>query len=121
MRVRARVAFLFLGALATASGARGDAALASRLEASLRHPGLRGAKVSALVVRADDGATLFDRDSGRALVPASNLKILTALAALESLGPSHRFTTRVWADRAPDAEGAVGWLAVEGGGDPSLT
>ena len=121
MRVRARVAFLFLGALATASGARGDAALASRLEASLRHPGLQGAKVSALVVRADDGTTLFDRDAGRALVPASNLKILTALAALESLGPSHRFTTRVWADRAPDAEGAVGWLAVEGGGDPSLT
>jgi len=121
MRVRARVAFLFLGALATASGARGDAALSARLEASLRHPGLRGAKVSVLVVRADDGSILFERDSGRALVPASNLKILTALAALESLGPSHRFTTRVWADRVPDAEGAVGWLAVEGGGDPALT
>ena len=47
--------------------------------------------------------------------------MLTALAALEFWGPAHRFTTRVVADRVPDAEGAVGWLAVVGDGDPSLT
>ena len=56
----------------------------------------------------------------RALAPASNLKLLTAFASLETWGPAHRFTTEVLADRAPDAEGTVGWLAVRGGGDPAL-
>jgi D-alanyl-D-alanine carboxypeptidase/D-alanyl-D-alanine-endopeptidase (penicillin-binding protein 4) len=49
------------------------------------------------------------------------MKIVTALAALRVFGPSHAFTTRVYADAAPDAEGAVGTLYVRGGGDPGLT
>jgi len=97
------------------------APLAARLEAALAHPALQGSRVGALVVRAEDGATLFARAPDRALTPASNLKILTALAALETFGPTHRFATRVLADRPPDAEGAVGVLYLEGGGDPALT
>ena len=94
---------------------------ATRLGAALEHPGLRGASLGALVVRADDGHLLFDRAADQPLVPASNLKILTALAALASFGPAHRFTTRVAADALPDADGTVGTLAVRGGGDPALT
>jgi D-alanyl-D-alanine carboxypeptidase/D-alanyl-D-alanine-endopeptidase (penicillin-binding protein 4) len=48
-------------------------------------------------------------------------KILTALAALAPLAPAHRFTTRIYADAPPDADGAAGSLAVRGGGDPALT
>ena len=103
----------------TAAAAADD--LAARLTAALAHPGLRGAKVGALVVRADDGRVLFDRDGDQLLVPASNLKILTALAALATFGPTHRFTTRVYADSLPTADGTVGTLAVRGGGDPALT
>jgi len=95
--------------------------LSARLAAALGHPGLRGARVGALVVRAGDGTELFARAPDRALTPASNLKILTALAALETLGPTHRFVTRVRADRRPDARGAVEVLYLEGGGDPALT
>jgi len=109
---------LALGLLAPSAGA---ADLQKRLAAALEHPGLRGARVAALAVRADDGALLFARSPDLPLAPASNLKILTALAALETFGPAHVFTTRVLADRAPDAEGAVGVLMVEGGGDPALT
>jgi len=107
---------------ATSSGGDGaPAPLAARLEAALAHPALQGSRVGALVVRAEDGATLFARAPDRPLTPASNLKILTALAALETFGPTHRFATRVLADRPPDAEGAVGIVYLEGGGDPTLT
>ena len=67
----------------------------------------------ALHVRAlGDGVALADRDGDRLLNPASNHKLLTAIAALELLGPDYRFATRVLVDG--DA------LVVVGEGDPSL-
>jgi serine-type D-Ala-D-Ala carboxypeptidase/endopeptidase (penicillin-binding protein 4) len=107
--------------LARPAGAEAPDERATRLAAALAHPGLRGARVGALVVRAADGHSVFERDPDQQLVPASNLKILTAVAALSALGPTYRFTTRIYADQAPAADGSVGALAVRGGGDPALT
>ncbi|HBZ69763.1 MAG TPA: D-alanyl-D-alanine carboxypeptidase/D-alanyl-D-alanine-endopeptidase [Deltaproteobacteria bacterium] len=90
------------------------------LEAALAVPALRGAQIAALVVNAADGGLRFERDPDRPLVPASNLKLLTAVAALATLGPSYRFVTRILADSPPDAAGQVGTLYVRGGGDPAL-
>jgi D-alanyl-D-alanine carboxypeptidase/D-alanyl-D-alanine-endopeptidase (penicillin-binding protein 4) len=95
--------------------------LARALDRALASGGLRGARIGALVVRADDGRVLYARDPDLALVPASNLKVLTAVAVLSALGPAHRFTTRILAEAPPDASGAVGTLYLEGGGDPALT
>ncbi len=97
-----------------------EAALAARLERALASPALKRAAVSALVVRERDGAVLFAREPDRALTPASNQKILTALAALSTFGPTHQFETVVWSDRPPDADGAVGSLVVQGSGDPVM-
>ncbi len=122
------VAMLLLGApacpaasspAAVAPGA--DPGLASRLEEALSTRALRRARVSALVVRASDGAVLFEQSPDRPLTPASNMKILTAMAALETFGPTWRFETEVLADRLPDEDGAVGTLYVRGGGDPAMT
>jgi D-alanyl-D-alanine carboxypeptidase/D-alanyl-D-alanine-endopeptidase (penicillin-binding protein 4) len=55
------------------------------------------------------------------MIPASNVKVLTAIATLSALGPAHRFTTEVLAPDLPDADGAVVQLVVRGGGDPALT
>jgi D-alanyl-D-alanine carboxypeptidase/D-alanyl-D-alanine-endopeptidase (penicillin-binding protein 4) len=95
-------------------------ALAARLEHSLDARALRGARVAALVERESDGAVLFSHSPDRALTPASNAKILTAIAALSSFGPTHRFETVFESAKAPDAEGAVDDLVVRGGGDPAL-
>jgi D-alanyl-D-alanine carboxypeptidase/D-alanyl-D-alanine-endopeptidase (penicillin-binding protein 4) len=97
-----------------------DAALRTRLDAALNARALRGARV-AVRVESESGRVLFERGGELALVPASNQKILTALAALRAFGPSYRFTTELLADRVPDAQGAVGELYVRGGGDPALT
>jgi D-alanyl-D-alanine carboxypeptidase/D-alanyl-D-alanine-endopeptidase (penicillin-binding protein 4) len=119
MHVRALAVALCLAPGLAAPAAGAD--LEARLGAALAHPGLAGAEVGALVVRASDGGLVFARQPERPLVPASNQKVLTALAALETFGPTHQFVTRVWADRAPGPDGAVSVLAVEGGGDPGLT
>jgi len=97
------------------------APLEERLDRALSHPALRGARIAALVVRGEDGGVLYARDPDRELVPASNLKLLTALATLSVFGPAHRFATDVYADAPPDAEGGVRHLYVRGGGDPTLT
>jgi D-alanyl-D-alanine carboxypeptidase/D-alanyl-D-alanine-endopeptidase (penicillin-binding protein 4) len=116
----AMVAFALLTLVPTVFAVGGEG-LTARLEEVLRGHGLGAAQVSALVVRLSDGAVLFQRSPDSALAPASNMKVLTALAALAEFGPAHRFTTTVYADAAPDATGSVSVLAVRGGGDPALT
>jgi D-alanyl-D-alanine carboxypeptidase/D-alanyl-D-alanine-endopeptidase (penicillin-binding protein 4) len=113
----ALAAFVALGAQPTGA----SEALTARLDTALARPLRRGAQVGALVVSSRDGRELYARGADRPLAPASNQKILTALAALEAFGPSHRFRTALRGDRPLDANGALGTLYVIGGGDPGLT
>jgi serine-type D-Ala-D-Ala carboxypeptidase/endopeptidase (penicillin-binding protein 4) len=73
-----------------------------------------GPHVGAVVTDLATGEVLFSRQAGSPFVPASNAKLLTAVAALSTLGPSARFTTRVVAGAKP------GSLTLVGGGDPTL-
>ena len=73
-----------------------------------------GQHVGAVVTDLATGEVLFSRQAGLPFVPASNAKLLTAVAALSTLGPSARFTTRVVAGAKP------GSLILVGGGDPTL-
>ncbi|MDH3213869.1 MAG: D-alanyl-D-alanine carboxypeptidase/D-alanyl-D-alanine-endopeptidase [Myxococcales bacterium] len=94
--------------------------LEQRLDAALAARVLRGARVAGLVVGREDGRVLYARSPDRGLVPASNLKILTAIAALSAFGPSHRFRTELFAGAPPDADGAIDVLSIRGS-DPALT
>lgn len=120
--LRKRVVGAVLAALAlcAAPAARAAGGLEARLDAALDVRALRGAGVAALVVDGD-GEVVYARTPDRAMIPASNQKILTAVAALDVLGPTHHFVTDVLCDAAPDAQGAVGTLYLRGGGDPALT
>ncbi|WP_174530050.1 D-alanyl-D-alanine carboxypeptidase/D-alanyl-D-alanine endopeptidase [Micromonospora maritima] len=81
---------------------------------------LDGAQAGVVVVDAATGRTLYDRNGQRRLVPASNTKLLTSTAAMELLGPGHRFTTDVSTDGPRRAGLLSGDLYLRGGGDPTM-
>lgn len=92
------------GSAPTPAGVRSQINRLARAEA-LRRSGV-------LVVDPGTEQTLFDRQGSRALIPASTVKILTAAAALEALGPNTRLATRT------AQEGDTVYLI--GGGDATL-
>ncbi len=73
-----------------------------------------GGTFTGIVQDAFTGQVLFDRGGSEGRVPASNLKLLTAMAALRTLGPDHRFSTAVTAGPA------AGQVVLSGGGDVLL-
>ncbi len=110
---------LGLGAVPTAPAVADEAP-----EAALDAAAIRKATRSALrddslgkhvvsLVATLDGTPVFSSGDDR-LTPASTAKILTGVAALETLGPDHRFTTSV------EVGADVDEIVLVGGGDPYL-
>ena len=80
-------------------------------------PLLRSAKLGRHVVvrvaQLSDGRVVYAHGAGP-VTPASTMKLLTMVAALETLGPQHRFTTKVVATPSSPR------IVLVGGGDPLL-
>ncbi|MGI8459783.1 MAG: D-alanyl-D-alanine carboxypeptidase/D-alanyl-D-alanine endopeptidase, partial [Propionibacteriaceae bacterium] len=91
--------------------AESTAELARRIAAVDTH-GMGGSWTGA-VVDVDSGTTLYGHNRSRAYTPASTMKLLTSVSALQLLGPQHRFTTSVVA-------GSGSRIVLVGGGDPYL-
>ena len=89
-----------------------DSELRARISAILAKAGLRKILLSACVVRSGTGEPVYENNPHLALMPASNMKIVTTAAALETLGADFSFITRA---------GLCGeTLVVKGCGDPLL-
>jgi len=58
--------------------------------------GLQGVLIETL-----DGKVVASQAENDQFNPASTMKLATALIALRTLGPDHRFATGVWTDGAP--------------------
>jgi D-alanyl-D-alanine carboxypeptidase/D-alanyl-D-alanine-endopeptidase (penicillin-binding protein 4) len=101
--------------------------LGAQLDAVFKTPPLARAKVSAIVVEADSGKTLYAHDDRTSLNAASNVKIVTSVAALSLLGPEYRWRTTLSLNGPPGgpplpAGGEVsGDLYLRGSGDPTLS
>ena len=78
-----------------------------------------GAVWGALAVRAS-GDTLLDVRSGNMMVPASNVKIITAGAALETLGRDFRWDTDLAYTGTIEDGVLKGDIYIIGGGDPTM-
>lgn len=65
------------------------------------------------------GRLIFSRHATHNFKPASNLKILTTLLALDRLGPDYTFHTSLWG-LPPQAGILEGGLWLQGGGDPAF-
>ncbi len=70
-------------------------------------------KTDALLVTDAKGKTVYAWNKDSPMIPASTLKILTALVALEVLGPSYRFVTEFYTSEKD-------YLKMKGYGDPLL-
>ncbi|MBB6172978.1 D-alanyl-D-alanine carboxypeptidase/D-alanyl-D-alanine-endopeptidase (penicillin-binding protein 4) [Nocardiopsis mwathae] len=91
------------------------------IDAILDDPALAGAVSGVLVRSLSEGDTLYGRDAATRLIPASNMKLVTAAAAMDVLGPEYTFRTTVWAGEDPSDGTVDGDLYIEGTGDPGLT
>ncbi len=76
--------------------------------------------MSAAVVDALTGEVLYDRSADEPAVPASAVKILTGLAALQVLGPDHRYTTTAAALPGRVGKKDVTHVVLDAGGDVLL-
>jgi D-alanyl-D-alanine carboxypeptidase/D-alanyl-D-alanine-endopeptidase (penicillin-binding protein 4) len=97
-----------------------DSHLAGRLDAALGDPSLGPVRDALCMDVEIGGHRIYSRHPDVALLPASNIKLLTALAAVARLGPDARLTTESRAARPP-ANGVInGSLYLVGDGDPLL-
>jgi serine-type D-Ala-D-Ala carboxypeptidase/endopeptidase (penicillin-binding protein 4) len=103
-----------LAALSSQAPTPDAAVLAGELAPLLASPAL-GSGVEAQVVDVASGEVLVDQNGDDPSTPASTAKLLTAVAALTTLGPVATLETTVVAGSAP------GEVVLVGGGDPTLS
>jgi D-alanyl-D-alanine carboxypeptidase/D-alanyl-D-alanine-endopeptidase (penicillin-binding protein 4) len=78
--------------------------------------GLQGVLVETL-----DGKIVSSQNENEQFNPASTMKLATALVALRTLGPDHRFATAIWTDGQLDkATGVINGNLYVAGRDPSF-
>jgi D-alanyl-D-alanine carboxypeptidase/D-alanyl-D-alanine-endopeptidase (penicillin-binding protein 4) len=96
------------------------ASLARDLDAIFDAPIFARALVGVRVESLRTGELIYARNSGKLVVPASNMKLLTLAVAASTLGWTHTFETRL--EAIGDVSNGVlgGDLIVTGSGDPSI-
>jgi D-alanyl-D-alanine carboxypeptidase/D-alanyl-D-alanine-endopeptidase (penicillin-binding protein 4) len=89
-----------------------SAELTEQIDGIINQPSQKKVQYSIVIVKADSGEVVYSHNAKEAMVPASNMKIITSAAALKYLGPDYEFKTKV---------GLCGdTLVIIGGGDPLL-
>lgn len=93
-------------------------ALREAIDEVLADDELRRTDVGIFVEDLETGEVLYSRNADRAMNPASNVKLLTAVVALEKLGPNHNFETTLSTNSEQGAE--IDDLYVRGEGEAFL-
>jgi len=99
---------------------RSGGALASDLGLFLNR--IRSGSWGVMVVSLSRGDTLFARNPGEPMRPASTMKLFTSGLAFDRFGTDYQFSTDVLRDGPVAADGTVrGNLILRGDGDPALS
>ncbi|MFW5741433.1 MAG: D-alanyl-D-alanine carboxypeptidase/D-alanyl-D-alanine-endopeptidase [Myxococcota bacterium] len=102
---------------APSSRAHRNAAMQKAVHQLVQRIDRYGGKVGVHVVDVTTGNVLAEHAAGTPFNPASNMKLLTAAAALWKLSPNHTYRTALYARRRGST---VGDLVLRSYGDPSL-
>jgi D-alanyl-D-alanine carboxypeptidase/D-alanyl-D-alanine-endopeptidase (penicillin-binding protein 4) len=107
-------------ALAPVDAAGADA-LPAAVAAALRAAAVPLADTAVVVHEVGAARPLLAYNAGKPMNPASTMKLVTTLAALELLGPTFAWTTEMWAAGTQHGDVLEGDLVLRGTGDPKLT
>lgn len=116
------VALLFIQAPPASLGGSpaqgGLEGLEKRIRSVVKGMELKEAAAGIQVVEVDSGKTVYGYNEDKPLNPASGIKVLTALAALEYLGPEYLFKTSLYGQGL--GKDRIEHIYLKGTGDPSL-
>jgi D-alanyl-D-alanine carboxypeptidase/D-alanyl-D-alanine-endopeptidase (penicillin-binding protein 4) len=86
----------------------------------LKRGNLTHAAISLKAVDLSNGQVFVSHNENMALIPASNLKIVTTATALDVLGPNFRYETHLFYSGSIQDSVLTGNVYVKGAGDPTL-
>lgn len=87
----------------------------------LTHPNLKNGIASIHILDSERNTVVFEKNSQLGLPTASTLKVITSITALELLGPTYTYETKIGYSGFVDNSGILhGDIIVIGSGDPTL-
>lgn len=118
--VAAACFLLLLAVQRPAVAATPDEDLQQTIERILASTPLGRSRAGVLVYDLETKKPVYEHNPDELLNPASNMKIVTTVAALARLGPDYRYATEIYVDAEPVGGVIEGDLYLRGKGDPSL-
>ncbi len=91
-----------------------------RIDSLLGHRMFETSQVGLMVYDLDADTVLYAHNERQLMRPASTMKLLTAITALDCLGRNYRYTTFVYYTGECDSTALRGDIYIKGGMDPSL-
>lgn len=98
---------------------KGIKELSKTIDTILEHGNLSGA-ITGVSIRNSENEIIYEHNGDVRLIPASNMKIITTVAALEVLGPEYQYETAIKIDGEIKKGTLHGDLYLVGKGDPTL-
>ena len=111
---------LVLLLLALTGGTPAPAPVSERLEQLLEADGANSAFWGIYVQDVASGEVIYAHNAEKAMLPASNQKLLTTAAMLDAFGNDYRYRTILYFDGDVDGSVLRGDLIIRGSGDPTF-
>ncbi|HOO55301.1 MAG TPA: D-alanyl-D-alanine carboxypeptidase/D-alanyl-D-alanine-endopeptidase [bacterium] len=111
----------FSAALLFCAGAGASQQPGDSITQLLKTPVLADAVVGFLIRDLDSGEMLYELNPDRIMIPASNLKLVTAASAILELSPDFRYQTDYFLKNFDSSTGKAGGIYIKGYGDPTLS
>ena len=92
-----------------------------RLDSLLRDPMFETSQVGLMVYDLDGDSAVYCKNHRQLMRPASCMKLVTAITALETLGGNYEYQTRIYYTGSIQGGTLVGNIYCVGGFDPTLT